>query len=320
MSVPSGCKHTLSGKQRFCSHGCPHHASDIANKKRRVSAGISGSVAQLAAAPALPCLVPASRKGLPISSSSHAGTSSTPLQDVVADTPDVTEQHIVHGYVVRPAVRTRNKQMPAKVHKIDPARSSEHGFVTLCLQKNRDWLTSSVSTLPADIARCAWCFGEMSSREGPSFPPELYEPTVCEPSRATQRNLGSTNEKNGNGTKTQNSDGVATEWLMMQEDEQHDCKCNVDKDFRQNTRRRKSGGLITAVLPCGLLIDWLEIWYGESLRLVFLLAMRILSLLLMRGCASMDSFTMPLVNYHLLSGGGTRIVSHGAVCWPLRGS
>ena len=43
--------------------------------------------------------------------------------------------------------------------------------------------------------------------------------------------------------------------------------CGIEKDVTSKVRRRKTGGVFTAVFPCGRLADWVEIWPGESVRI-----------------------------------------------------
>ena len=66
-----------------------------------------------------------------------------------------------------------------------------------------------------------------------------------------------------------------TEWLKLSHDDRKDMQCPVDKDSVQARVRRRTGGIETCVLPCGLLFDWLELWKGESLQLVYALALRV---------------------------------------------
>lgn len=36
--------------------------------------------------------------------------------------------------------------------------------------------------------------------------------------------------------------------------------CGVDKEGEKGRRRRTTGGILTCVLSCGLLVDWIEMW------------------------------------------------------------
>lgn len=44
-------------------------------------------------------------------------------------------------------------------------------------------------------------------------------------------------------------------------------ECTVDKDTHR--RRRTTGGILTCVLSCGLLADFIEMWRGEQMELVY---------------------------------------------------
>ena len=66
---------------------------------------------------------------------------------------------------------------------------------------------------------------------------------------------------------------VATGWLA-------DCgaiesACGIEKHKEVTRRRRCTGGVLTAVTTCGLLADWMELWRGESLELVYLFLLRL---------------------------------------------
>lgn len=45
--------------------------------------------------------------------------------------------------------------------------------------------------------------------------------------------------------------------------------CDVDKDSPKARCRRLTGGMQTITLQCGLLVDWRELYRGESLQLVY---------------------------------------------------
>ena len=40
-------------------------------------------------------------------------------------------------------------------------------------------------------------------------------------------------------------------------------------------RRRRTGGILTCVLSCGLLVDWQEMWRGEQLELAYIFCLRV---------------------------------------------
>ena len=52
--------------------------------------------------------------------------------------------------------------------------------------------------------------------------------------------------------------------------------CGIEKDVADKRRRRRTGGIFTAVLPCGWLADWMEIWRGEAIPLVYLFFLRLM--------------------------------------------
>jgi hypothetical protein len=52
-------------------------------------------------------------------------------------------------------------------------------------------------------------------------------------------------------------------------------QCGVDKEGEVTRRRRRTGGILTCVLSCGLLVDWLEMWRGEQLELVYIFCLRV---------------------------------------------
>ena len=64
--------------------------------------------------------------------------------------------------------------------------------------------------------------------------------------------------------------GEDLKWLQLGSEERDSAeKCGVDKDLQQASRRKSTGGILTAVLSCGFLANWLEIPRGESLELVY---------------------------------------------------
>ena len=65
-----------------------------------------------------------------------------------------------------------------------------------------------------------------------------------------------------------------TAWLHVSPATMEEVRCPVDKDSAKPRIRRQTGGIITCVLSCGMLFDWMELWKGESLQLVYCLALR----------------------------------------------
>eukprot|EP00438_Fugacium_kawagutii_P018596 Skav209998 [mRNA] locus=scaffold3061:91012:91926:+ [translate_table: standard] len=57
--------------------------------------------------------------------------------------------------------------------------------------------------------------------------------------------------------------------------------CNVDKDTHR--RRRTTGGILTAVLSCGLLADFVEMWRGEQIELVYVFLLQLVKDMKERG-------------------------------------
>jgi hypothetical protein len=52
--------------------------------------------------------------------------------------------------------------------------------------------------------------------------------------------------------------------------------CGIDKEKGEAERRRRmTGGILTAVLPCGMLLDWMEIWRSESIPLVYIFVLQL---------------------------------------------
>ena len=45
--------------------------------------------------------------------------------------------------------------------------------------------------------------------------------------------------------------------------------CPIDKAAGFDKRRRTTGGILTCVLSCGFMADWMEMWRGEQLELVY---------------------------------------------------
>lgn len=66
---------------------------------------------------------------------------------------------------------------------------------------------------------------------------------------------------------------VATAWLS--DAGSVASPCGIDKQQESKKRRRCTGGVVTAVTTCGLLIDWLELWRGESVELVYLFLLQL---------------------------------------------
>ena len=83
--------------------------------------------------------------------------------------------------------------------------------------------------------------------------------------------------RRGGKAGTNAADAHSEGWLAVPEEVLTGVQCGVDKDFSIPRARRASGGIITAVLSCGLLIDWLEIFKGESLQLVYALLYQVVA-------------------------------------------
>ena len=58
-------------------------------------------------------------------------------------------------------------------------------------------------------------------------------------------------------------------------------ECGVDKDTHR--RRRTTGGILTCVLTCGLLADFIEMWRGEQIELVYVFLLQLVKSLKERG-------------------------------------
>jgi hypothetical protein len=59
--------------------------------------------------------------------------------------------------------------------------------------------------------------------------------------------------------------------------------CPVNKEWDQRKRRRVTGGIFTCVLSCGYLADWVELWRGEQLELVYAFLLRFYKDMRIRG-------------------------------------
>jgi hypothetical protein len=115
-------------------------------------------------------------------------------------------------------------------------------------------------------------------------------PAPCRPPAKTPKQLrkeqrrqprpGAGCSSSGPTAPTTNAQG----WLTVHEEDLAASKCKVDKMKKQSAVRRTSGGMATAVLPCGLLLDWLELWVGESLQLIYVLVARAYSAMESGGC------------------------------------
>jgi hypothetical protein len=68
-------------------------------------------------------------------------------------------------------------------------------------------------------------------------------------------------------------------------------ECTVDKDTHR--RRRTTGGILTCVLSCGLLADFIEMWRGEQMELVYVFLLQFLKDMQTRGisisCVAYDN-------------------------------
>lgn len=68
-------------------------------------------------------------------------------------------------------------------------------------------------------------------------------------------------------------------------------ECTVDKDTHR--RRRTTGGILTCVLSCGLLADFIEMWRGEQLELVYVFLLQFFKDMQKRGvsisCVAYDN-------------------------------
>jgi len=52
-------------------------------------------------------------------------------------------------------------------------------------------------------------------------------------------------------------------------------ECGIDKEGETKRRRRSTGGVLTATLPCGMLLDWVGIPRAESLTLVYMFLLQL---------------------------------------------
>ena len=68
-------------------------------------------------------------------------------------------------------------------------------------------------------------------------------------------------------------------------------ECTVDKDTHR--RRRTTGGILTCVLSCGLLADFIEMWRGEQMEFVYVFLLQFLKDMQTRGvsisCVAYDN-------------------------------
>ena len=59
------------------------------------------------------------------------------------------------------------------------------------------------------------------------------------------------------------------QWLELSADQRKQLpRCGIDKDTESRKKRRATGGMLTAVLQCGLLWDWAELARGEGTEAV----------------------------------------------------
>lgn len=71
-------------------------------------------------------------------------------------------------------------------------------------------------------------------------------------------------------------------WLHVDQDSLEGQSCPINKDIEKKLRR-VTGGMITAVFPCGELLGWQELHKGESLQLVYALVFKVAAALRERG-------------------------------------
>ena len=65
-------------------------------------------------------------------------------------------------------------------------------------------------------------------------------------------------------------------WLQLTEEDAARIRtCGVEKLKEGHVLRRCTGGILTAVTSCGLLVDWLEPSRGESIELVYMFVLRL---------------------------------------------
>ncbi|CAK0909816.1 unnamed protein product, partial [Prorocentrum cordatum] len=65
-------------------------------------------------------------------------------------------------------------------------------------------------------------------------------------------------------------------WLALDDKQEESIQARgVDKLHGSNRVRRCTGGVVTAVTSCGLLADWMELFRGESIELVYAFALRL---------------------------------------------
>ncbi|CAK0831366.1 unnamed protein product [Prorocentrum cordatum] len=65
-------------------------------------------------------------------------------------------------------------------------------------------------------------------------------------------------------------------WLALDSKQEEAIQaCGVDKLHGSNKVRRCTGGIVTAVTSCGMLVDWMELFRGESIELLYAFALRL---------------------------------------------
>ncbi|CAK0800291.1 unnamed protein product, partial [Prorocentrum cordatum] len=65
-------------------------------------------------------------------------------------------------------------------------------------------------------------------------------------------------------------------WLSLDSKQEEAIQaCGVDKLHGSNKVRRCTGGIVTAVTSCGMLVDWMELFRGESIELLYAFALRL---------------------------------------------
>jgi uncharacterized protein YbaR (Trm112 family) len=100
---------------------------------------------------------------------------------------------------------------------------------------------------------------------------------VCRRAAPTKKLLkkqAKTKPRPGVGCSSKDAQAFDEGWLRVTEEDEKGSLCHVDKMGVPRSLRRTTGGIGTCVLPCGLLFDFVELWRGESLQLMYALLLR----------------------------------------------
>ena len=179
-------------------------------------------------------------------------------------TPPIDDPHEAVYVVCRRRARKQSMNLKPKVHVLQAFAEGHHVLTTKCkTARDQPWMQfpKRIDELPTDAEPCPHCCPNLV------MPLEPRDTSVPRQTHASS---------SGSASAPPAPQIRGMEWLDLSAEEQSAVACEIDKDTPSKTRRRRSGGILTATLGCGLLVDWIEIWHGEKLAFVYIRVLRLL--------------------------------------------